>query len=387
MNERDPIRVMHLIGSLTVGGAEQLLLGLVGALDRQRFAASVASMSVVRGNRLQADFERLGLPVESIGARFELDPRATLAVARAIRRHRVDILHTHLLSADLTGAVAGRAMRVPVVTTLHNEPRNYATGGPLGWLERVVVRRLASELVAVSPAIRTRFVREWGIPAERIVTIPNAVPAEPFLDVPEGGRRAPGDGPLVTNIGRLSGQKGQRYLLEAARIVLERWPDARFLIVGQGRLEAALRRQAAELGIAARVELAGYRRDIPAILARTDVFVLSSLWEGLPLTGLEAMAAARAVVFTDVGGARDLVEPGVHGLIVPPADATALAGAITRLLADEPLRLALGRAARARVQQAFAMETFVAGHARLYERLWLARQPAAERERILAGAE
>jgi glycosyltransferase involved in cell wall biosynthesis len=176
MNEggHPPVRVLHLIGSLTVGGAEKLLLGLLGRIDRTRVEPHVMSMAVVRGNQLQDEFERLGLPVSSAGATRYFSPAAALAVARYVRRERIDLVHTHLIGADLTGALVGRILRVPVVTTLHNEPRNYDARRPWGTLERVAVRRLATRLVAVSESIGQRFVTEWGVPAERVTTIPNS---------------------------------------------------------------------------------------------------------------------------------------------------------------------------------------------------------------------
>ncbi|MFQ3634125.1 glycosyltransferase, partial [Roseiflexus sp.] len=150
-------------------------------------------------------------------------------------------------------------------------------------------------------------------------------------------------------------------------------PEVRFRIVGEGRLGAALRRQAEDLGIAHAVSFDGVRHDIPAVLAETHVFVLSSLWEGLPVTAVEAMAAARPVVLTDVGGCRDLVTPGVEGWLAPPGNVAALATALLEALDDPERQRMFGRRGREKVRRAFGLEQYVRGHEQLYVSLVAAR--------------
>ena len=142
------------------------------------------------------------------------------------------------------------------------------------------------------------------------------------------------NGPVIVTLGRLMRQKAHADLLSAARLVLQQRPDARFVIAGTGYLLPSLKQMAADLGIAERVTFPGVRRDVPQVLAAADIFVLSSLWEGLPLSAVEAMAAARPAVVTDVGGCGELVEDGVHGYVVPPQQPQALAGALLKLVAD-----------------------------------------------------
>lgn len=366
---KKPIAILHLIDSLSVGGAERLILGLAERIDRERFQFHLCCLGSQRGNALQESFERLDIPVHVLGSRNFYNLRAPLAVARYIRQHQIDIVHTHLTYADVVGRVVGRAMNRPVVSTLQNVPRNYDRDRrDRSWLERQSARFLATKLIGVSPTIRELFIREWGIPASRIEMFYNAVPMEQYVQLPAQPSGTADAGPLITNIGRLSPQKAQDLLLDAAKLVLKQRPDARFMIVGQGRLEQALKEQAVRLGIAERVLFTGLRHDIPAALGESDVFVLSSLWEGLPLTAVEAMAAARPVVLTDVGGNRDLVEDGVHGLIVPPNDVPALAQAILQLLND-PQRLEIGLAGRARVRHDFNIDTIARQHEQLYTSL------------------
>lgn len=376
---RQPIKILHLTPSLTVGGAERLLLSLAERLDRSRFEVHVCSLGVVRGNQLQSEFERLALPLYVVGSKRLYDVRSVVGVARYVRSRRIDILHTHQSNADVVGQVVGRLLGRPVVSTMHSVPHNYNRERLYSrWLARMTARYLSTRFIAVSQAVRNAFVREWHIPAERFTTIYNAVPLELYRAIPEGRPdRGTHEGPVIANIGRLGQSKGQHVLLDAAALVLRQRPDARFMIVGQGRLDQQLKEQARALGIADRVIFTGLRHDIPTILAQSDIFVLSSFWEGLPLSAVEAMAAARPVVLTDVGGNRELVEPGAQGLIVPPGDPRALADALLLLSNDEPRRMEMGRAGRARVWRDFNMDTFVAQHEALYEAIWSERRVSA----------
>ncbi|HUM68198.1 MAG TPA: glycosyltransferase, partial [Chloroflexota bacterium] len=178
-------------------------------------------------------------------------------------------------------------------------------------------------------------------------------------------------GPVITNVARLNPQKAQHLLLEAAPSVLQRFPQATFLLVGKGHLENNLRQQAQALGISQHGVFTGVRHDIPDILAQTDIFVLPSRWEGLPLSAIEAMAAARAVLVTDVGGNSELVESGRSGIVIPPADVGALTDSLLSLLADEAMRMTLGAAARQRVQLIFSTERFIQQYEAVYTQLGL----------------
>jgi glycosyltransferase involved in cell wall biosynthesis len=362
--------ILHLCDSLSVGGAERLILGLAGQIDRARFALQVCSLGSLRGNLLQPELERTGVPVALVGSRRFYDPAALAAVARLVRAQGVELIHTHLTYADVVGRLVGRLAGVPVVSTLHNEPTDYnRQRRDRRLLQRLTARRAAAHLIAVSPRLRELFVAEWGLPPGRVTAIMNAVPLERYLAVPERPAPAPGEPLTITTIGRLSPQKDHATLLAAARPLLQRRPELRLQLVGQGRLEAPLRAQAEALGIAGQVIFAGVRHDIPAVLAASDIFVLASRWEGVPITAAEAMAAGRAVLLTDVGGCRDLLAHEREGLLVPPGDAAALGAALARLADDAGLRQRLGAAARERARRELDMATFVARHEALYERV------------------
>lgn len=363
------LKVLHVCDSLSVGGAERLILGMVEQMNRSRFEFHVCSLKVIRNDFLRPDFERIGVPLYSVNAKRFYDLRTFQHVARYVREHNIDIVHTQLTSADIVGRIVGKMTGRPVISTLQNEPQDYNRERfDRRWLEQMTIQICKPYLVAVSHRIREMFIQEWQIPADSIAVIYNAVPMEPYLHVPEStSTQEDGVSTVITNIGRLSPQKAQHHLLEAAQIVLTQRPEVRFMIVGQGRLEGELKAQAQMLGISDQVLFTGPRKDIPDILAQTDIFVLSSLWEGLPLTAIEAMASARAVVLTDVGGNRELVETSGNGLIVPPNDVPALAEALLALVNDAQRRIAFGKAARERVRVDFSIETITRQYEMLYE--------------------
>lgn len=365
------LKVLQLVSSLTVGGAEQIVLTLAERIDPGRFETHVCSLSVVGQNKLQPAFEQLQIPLLPLNARHAYDLAVAQQVRQYARQQQIDLIHTHLTDADIIGRLVGRSLRLPVLSTMHNMPHNYARQRrDRYWLQRFTARMLSSHLVAVSAKIRELYVQQWRIPPARISTIYNSVRMEHFLAVPAGvPETREFAGPIITNVARFNPQKAQHNLLAAVPAVLEKFPQATFLLVGKGHLEPKLRQQAANLGINDRVVFTGVRHDIPAILAQSDLFVLSSAWEGMPLSVIEAMAAARAVLVTDVGGNAELVQNGRSGLVVPPNDVPALEKGLLALLQDKPARLALGAAARQRVQRLFNTERFVQQYESLYTAL------------------
>lgn len=366
-----PLRILQLVSSLTIGGAEQIVLTLAERVNPRQFQTQVCSLSRIGQNSLQPTIEQLDIPLLSLDSQRLYSFKTIKAVYQYVHNQKIDLVHTHLTDADIVGRLVGRWLRLPVLSTMHNVPHNYARQRwDRYWLERFTAHFGATHLVAVSPRIREMYITEWHIPPAHISAINNSVRMEPFLAVAEGvpkGREF--IGPVITNVARFNPQKAHHILLAAAAQVLQYFPTAHFLLVGKGHREHALRQQAQDLGIAQNVVFTGVRHDIPHVLAQSDLFALSSQWEGVPLSVIEAMAAARPVVVTAVGGNTELVESGLSGLVVPPDDASALAEALLTLLRDEERRLALGRAARQRVRHLFSPEQFIQQYELLYQRL------------------
>jgi glycosyltransferase involved in cell wall biosynthesis len=279
-------------------------------------------------------------------------------VAKELRRFRPHVVHTHLAKAGTVGRLAAKLARVPaIVHTYHGHvfhgyfsPRKTALFLRIErllarWTDRIVVLGEAQEREILGFGV--------GRPAQ-MVRIPLGLELEPFLRAEErrGELRAElgfGDEPLVGIVARLVPIKAHELFLEAARRVHACCPDARFVIAGDGERRAELEALAAELGMGERTHFLGFRSDLARLYADLDAVVLCSRNEGLPVTLIEALAAARPVISTEVGAVRDLVEPGRTGLLVPSGDAAALAEGIVALLDDTAAAARMGEAGRAHV--------------------------------------
>ncbi len=369
------IRLLQLIDHLGNGGAERLQVTFAAGIDRDRFDLHVCALRTAPGLSITPELRALGVPVTELDQRNAYDIPALLSLVSYIRRNRIDIIHTHLLASDIMGRMAGFLTRRPVVSTIHNSREDLDAEPPRRqWLERWTARLMARRLIVVSALLREEIASWFGVPLKRVVTIPNGVDIARFHRGAEFDRAAVryellgGDYPMVINIARWTPQKDQRTLIEAARIVLEARPDARFVLVGHGPLYDDLVAQAAEGGISDKVIFAGFRDDVADVLAASDLFVLSSLWEGMPLALLEAMAAGCAAVSTNVGGVAQVLQDGVTGLLVPPADPPALASAILRYLNNPQLKQQHGEAGYLWVKEHYSMEAWVGKLEELYRR-------------------
>ncbi len=381
-------RILHMHKVTGLGGSERHLQILLPRLDRRRFDVSLLLLTIPGRpiTEYVAYFRETGIAVDQATIRGDLDPGCLLALVRRLRRHPVDLVHTHLIHADLYGGVAARLAGIQrVVSTRHNDDafRRRATVK--------IVTRLASSscdrVIALSQYLANFTHRIEGVDPQRIRTIPYG------LDPPGVIRSAreiwkqlgPEDGTaLVVSVGRLTKQKGHRHLLRAWPVVARSMPHARLLVVGEGSWQARLTEEARALGVSDSVIFTGWRSDVAAILAAADLFVHPSLWEGFGLAILEAMAAGTCVVASRVSTIPELVLDGETGSLVPPGDSRALADTILRLLADPGRRRQMGEAGRRRALETFSAERMVRATETVYEETlasassaWLGRAMAA----------
>jgi len=346
-----PAVVLHVcdkfgVRGSSIHGVSRLFSWWFPRYDPKRFDVSLCGLK--HPEPATAWLAEQGIPVHHL-RRGRFDPRILTDLVAEVRRRQARILHVHGYAAADFGRIAARVTGARLVLHEHfADPRMPAYQAVADRL----LARFVDRAIAVSESTREFLVRRRFVPAERVRLIWNGAPLEEFAPVPPERALAvrrelgiPGEARVVGTIGRLNAQKGHRYLLDAASRLMARRTDVRVLIAGDGDLREPLGRQAAELGLADRVVFAGHRADVADLLGAIDVFCISSLYEGTPLTLFEAMAAGKAVVSTAVDGCREVLEDGTTGLLVPPADAEALAAALDRVLGERSLREALGRRA------------------------------------------
>jgi glycosyltransferase involved in cell wall biosynthesis len=358
-------RVVHYVDSNIFGGSEEAALHLMASLDRERWEPVLMHHPDPGVARLVDGAGRLGIRTVAVP---RVDPRRRVAgvirLRRALRAERPAVFHAHLSwpFACKHGVLAARLARVPaIVGTAQLYMAPDSTRQPR------LILKLFRRIIAVSQEVRTRYAGELGVRPDRLAVVRNAIRVPPAGHSGNPALRAAlvrgGPEYIILTPARLHPQKGHTYLLAAAAQV----PDATFVLAGEGPLLEELEAEARNLGISDRCVFLGHRSDVPDLLAAADLFVLPSLYEGLPISVLEAMAAERPVVATAIGGTDEAVTSEQSGLLVPPRDPGALAEAIRRVRADPALARRLAAAGRGRVEREFSSEVTARQVMRIYD--------------------
>jgi glycosyltransferase involved in cell wall biosynthesis len=366
--------VFQIIASLVPAGAERLVTHLLEYIDRERFAPVCICLRNPVGSHLEARVQRLGVPLYFLGKGDTMSLAVLRKLDALFRQYRPVVVHTHLLALNYAYPLMLRYRTPARVHTVHNlAPREMGVRVSV-WVRQMAFRyRVGGVIpVAIAEEVRASIQRVYGYPDPPL--IPNGIPTDEYAPNPDTRaqwRQAHGIEPratVLTHIGRFAVQKNHALLVEAFAQVRADAP-LYLLLVGGGELENAVREQVAGLGLQGRVRFLGVRADVADILRASDVFVLSSRWEGNPMSVMEAMAAGLPVVSTAVGGVPELVREGVTGLLVPSEDAGALAQALQALVDDPVRRQAMGAAARRHAVEHFDIRHTVRGYEQLYEKL------------------
>lgn len=355
-----PIKVLQLISRLPVGGAEDLVAAMVRGLDPARFQVQAATIGPL--GQVGEELLREGYPVTALNLDLKGTPffRLVGAVRQLLRARQPDILHTHLYHPNLYGRLAALGLPLKgVVASVHNSYNRVK-------LHRSVWNYLLSfttDRVLVSSPQVWQDVRRWDrVPEGKLAVIPYGVKlkeVETSLSPSEAKKCLGISGFVVGTLGRLEEQKGHRHLLAAVPVLSRQIPDLTVLLVGEGREEKTLENQARELGVSHLVRFLGTRRDLALVFRAMDLFVLPSLWEGLPLALLLAMAAGLPVVGTQVSGICEVITAGMNGRLVPPGDPLALAQAVLELYRRPEGRRRLGEAAKETVARHYSQEAML----------------------------
>jgi glycosyltransferase involved in cell wall biosynthesis len=368
------IRVLQVITSLERGGAENHLLALLTHADRAAFDFETAVLS--GEGELVRVFRDAGIQVHLLEARSRFDPFALRRLVRLLRAGRYDIVHSHLFRADIFAglAVGQLGEHAPLlVSTRHNDDRFFLN--PFVGIAHYMISSRQDLIIAISDHI-ARFTVSRGVryPA-RVRRVYHGMEPNVTEALERDGqliRAELGLGPqdfLVGNVGRLALQKGQRHLILAMPLLLERVPRAHAVIAGRGDLEEYLRDLSVEVGVADRVHVLGPRRDVPALMHAIDVFAMPSIWEGFGLVLLEAMSAGRPIVASRVATIPEIVLDGETGVLVPAGDPVALAEALAGLAHDSEQARRYGEAGRERLRRQFSIDKMVGDTELLYREL------------------
>jgi glycosyltransferase involved in cell wall biosynthesis len=349
------VRVAHLHRIRGISGSERHLLTLLPALAERGVEPVFVGLDDPAGEP-EPFYRELGIEHVRLACPRDLDPALAWRVRRVLGRLRPDVVHTHLVHADVYGALG--AGRVPLVSTKHNDDRFRL--GPFRYVERALARR-ASRVIAITEALRRFCVDRVGLPAAKVEVVHYGLDTLPEPWGESGEVPLPAGARVLLCVGRLAEQKGIDVAVRALATIREREPSAVLVVLGEGPERARLESLAGE-----GVYLPGRVGDVASWYRRAEVLVHPARWEGFGLALLEAMLAGKPVVGTRVSSAPEIVADGETGLLVPPEDPDALARAVIELLADPRTAAAMGEAGLVRAGAEFSVATMAERTAAVY---------------------
>ena len=338
---KSKIKVMQITHDLAIGGLQQVVVNLCKFINKDKFEVSVLCLRTL--GPFVDEVRQMGIKVHFLSQpQNSTDYSSFLKVARVLRKEEIDIIHTHntqpFVDGTLGALLSGR--RITIVHTDHArdfpDKRRYMFAE---WF----MSHFAYKVVGVSEHTCQNLIKYEKMSPKKVLTILNGIDGSKFdIQIDKEKKKKAlgltGYDPIIGLGVRLTEQKGITYLLKAMPIVIKEFPKVALIIAGRGHLEDELRKEAQTLGIENRVYFVGPRLDIPELLKLFDLYVLPSLWEGLPMVLLEAMAAGCPIVATDVGGVSTAIKNGVNGSLVSPADPASLGLEIIRLLGNRNIR-------------------------------------------------
>ena len=348
-NYRTRTNIMFITPCFGVAGLEQVVLNIIHCLDRTKFNPSFCSF-MEPDPTMYEKLMKLDLPCYILSKKIGIDYFLPVKLHNVLIKEKVDLVNSHDIGATIYAAPAGRLAGIKKV--IHTEHSQILTKSKYFCLYRWIMKNWVSFAITVSYDLEKYFIKKMRVSNNKVETIPNGIDIHKFesyeditylkkyFQIGENEK-------IIGSIGRLTEQKAYEYLLRAFNIVLKDSPNTKLIIVGEGNLRESLEKLSRNLQIEDRVIFTGIRQDIPNLLRLFDVFALSSLWEGQPITIMEAMAAGKPIVVTDVGGNREILGQDKYGLIVPPKQPVALAKAISKVLSDKKLAEKLGNDAKA----------------------------------------
>lgn len=362
------INLLQLVNGFAIGGGERKLLELTRCLDRKKY--NIIVCSVGQGGPLQAEFEKLGLKVYVFPKKHKFDVSLIIKVARLMKKERIDIVQMTLFYAEIIGALSALLARVKIKISWEVYTHSRKLRHLLAYR---LIYKIVDVVVTVSENTKRIIVKERRIDPTKVITIHYGVDLKRFDRLDGRHKRdelnLSQDHLILGVIARLTDQKGHIYLIQAAPRIVKEFPEVRFVFAGNGPLRQSLEDKINSLGLNSHFIFLGFRADVKELLNAFDIFVLPSLFEGLPNVVLEAMACSKPVVATSVAGTPEAVADGITGFLVPSRNSAALAKALIRLLKDRNLINNMGKEGRRRVETYFSLESQIEEFQHLYEQL------------------
>ncbi|WP_107689192.1 glycosyltransferase [Coprothermobacter proteolyticus] len=368
------IKVLHVIPNFGAGGAERLVLDLMEETDHDKFEVAAVSLYAKTGTILEDEIRKKGLRVFYLDKHKGLDLTMIPKLGKVFKHYKPDVVHTHRYVLRYT-VLPSLLCRVPVcVHTIHNIAQN-----EVDWVGRFIHKMCFSFAnvvpVSISEEVATSVRQVYGAKI-RTPVIYNGVKTTLFPSYSGVDQTKDIEETIILHVGRFSPQKNHRLLLEAFSLASAEYPKLKLWLVGDGELRPLVEEMAQKLGLGDRILFLGIRSDVHKLLEQADIFVLSSDWEGMPLSILEAMAAGKPVVATAVGGVPELVENGLTGLLVPPDNANALAEALLLLAKHPELRQVMGQNGQKKAIDCFDISRTAREYEALYCKLLEERKGA-----------
>jgi glycosyltransferase involved in cell wall biosynthesis len=359
------MRVAMLSESTGLGGAEVMLIQLSSELKSR--GHHVTLICPERSDRwLIGEAERRGVPVVMLQASWSFDPRGPLNIAKALRMHRIEILHAHMFASAVLGSAAAAFVHIPTVITLHTGAEQ--TGTLRRRLALQIALRLSAATTVVSDKMRTDLIEALGAVARRSITIPNGVPIQ--NGVRDSVRAELAVGPhevVVLAVGSCCARKNQALLVDALAMLPREIPW-RLMIAGrEDDGSAAIRTSVNRHRVEDRVSLVGVREDVANLLAAADIFAMPSTWEGMPLALAEAMMAGLPAIASNVGGMPEMIEHGRSGFIAPELNAASFSNILHALLTQQELRSTVGQEAARTASRRFSVGNMADRYEALYQ--------------------
>ncbi len=358
--------VMRVISDLPVGGVEKKLEALLPKLSD---VFNIELTCIREKGPLSPKLEKQGIPVNLIYFKSRLHPQSLWEMARFLKRKNIHILHTHMYRPNVSGSIAGYIAKTPILISNVHNVNHWDTKRQL--LMDRFLNKLRDSVILVSEEVKRDYKEKTGIDDAKCAVIYNGVNIEDFRPKTEANNLKnklglDKDDIVLTCIGRLVPQKDHCTLLKAARILVNKYPKLKLLIVGSGNIEEELKAFARELNLENNVLFTGRRDDIPDILGLTDISVLCSIKEGFSNAILESMASGKPVVATDVGGNGEAIINGETGFLVPIKDSNLLADKLLLLINDRKLREEMGKKGQEIVEEKFSIINMAEETKKLY---------------------